>query len=337
MIAQSNDSIVGFADLSTSETRTGSGVPCLSVLIPVYNWDARPLLEKIIKEAKALSIAGRIEIFVLDDGSSDPISSAGNDAFCSGHQQPYLEYSCLEHNLGRSAIRNILASKASGNFLLFLDCDVLPDTNDFIGKYLLLAEKNSFDVVCGGISYRTRILNEPEYDYHAYLGNRKEVKPASERNNEPWRHILTSNIMVRKSVFKATPFDERFTGYGYEDIEWGVRLAKKYRILHIDNTASHLGLVTKAKAYEKMCNSVPNYLLLRELCPEAFAVSAISKVVGPLAGCSVTVLDFLDRILKRRFLECRLNNRLAFILFQLNFAVLLARSLKQRNSRAGMH
>lgn len=302
----------------------------MSVLIPVYNWDVSALLLRIIREANASSLKDRIEVIALDDGSSDPIISAGNEVFCSGHRQPYLEYSCLDRNIGRSAVRNLLAAKASGNFLLFLDCDVLPDTDDFIGKFFSLAEENSFDVVCGGISYRTRILNEPKYDYHAYLGNRKEVKPASERNNDPWRHILTSNIMVRKSVFQATPFDERFTGYGYEDIEWGVRLAKKYRILHIDNTASHLGLVTKAKAYEKMCNSVPNYLLLREICPEAFAVSAISKAVDLLVRCNVTVLNILDRTLKWLFLECRWNNWFAFILFQLDFAVLLARSLKQK-------
>jgi hypothetical protein len=172
-------------------------------------------------------------------------------------------------------------------------------------------------------------MDGPQYDYHAYLGNRKEVKAASERNKEPWRHVLTSNIMVRKSVFLGTPFDERFTGYGYEDIEWGVRLAEKYRILHIDNTASHLGLVSKAKAYEKMCNSVPNYLLLRELCPAAFGASAISRLVGILTGFNVALLDLLGRSLKRRFLECRSGNRFAFVLFQLNFAVLLARALKR--------
>ncbi|NTV50369.1 MAG: glycosyltransferase family 2 protein [Geobacteraceae bacterium] len=301
----------------------------LSILIPVYNWDATRLLKRIFEENKDNSLGSRVEIIVLDDCSTDTKADAVNVGFLSEHLNPNMTCEKLDQNLGRSAIRNLLASKASGNFLLFLDCDVLPDTNDFIGKYLSLAEENNFDVVCGGISYRTRILNEPEYDYHAYLGNRKEVKSASERNKEPWRHILTSNIMVRKSVFQATPFNERFTGYGYEDIEWGVRLAKKYRILHIDNTASHLGLVTKAKTYEKMCNSVPNYLLLREICPEAFAASAISKVAEFFERCNVTVLSFLDRTLKRRFLECRLSNRHAFILFQLNFAVLLALALKR--------
>lgn len=313
------------------QTNTQSKAVRLTVLIPVYNWDVSGLLLRIIDEADSFELWGRLEVLVLDDGSSDPATLAGNDAFCSGHQRSYLQYSPLGRNVGRSAVRNLLAAKARGDFLLFLDCDVLPDSDRFLRDYLARADADEFDVVCGGVSYRTRVLNEQEYDYHAYLGNRKEVKPATLRNQAPWRHILTSNIMVRKSVFRSTPFDERFIGYGYEDIEWGVRLAKKYRILHIDNTASHLGLVTKATAYEKMCNSVPNYLLLKELCPQAFAASAISKLVGFFTRCSIPLLNLLDRSLKRRFLKC-LNNRLAFAYFQFNFAVLLARSLKERSA-----
>lgn len=301
----------------------------LSILIPVYNWNVTLLLKRLFQEIETCDLSSQVEVIVLEDGSTDVKTYTDNVEFISENLKQYLTSERLEQNVGRSMIRNLLASKATGNFLLFLDCDVLPDTDDFIRKYISLAEEDSFDVVCGGISYRTRILNEPEYDYHAYLGNRKEVKPASERNNEPWRHILTSNIMVRKSVFLGTPFNERFTGYGYEDIEWGVRLAKKYRILHIDNTASHLGLVTKAKAYEKMCNSVPNYLLMRDICPEAFVASAISKAVDLLARCSLPALNFLDRTLKRRFLAGRSGSRFAFVLFQLNFAVLLALALKR--------
>jgi len=301
----------------------------ISILIPVYNWDIASLLNKVFQEIEYGSLCSRVEVIVIDDCSTDENIYPYNALFISENLKSNIIYERLERNAGRSAIRNLLASRASGDFLLFLDCDVVPDEADFIGKYLLLAEDNSFDVVCGGISYRARIMNGAEYDFHACLGNRKEVKPAAERERTPWRHILTSNIMVRKSVFQEIPFDERFTGYGYEDIEWGLRLAEKFRILHIDNTASHLGLVTKTKAYEKMQNSVANYLLLREICPEAFAASAISKAVALFAWFSVAVLNFLDRAIKRRFFSDSSGNRLDFVLFQLNFAVLLALAIKK--------
>lgn len=304
----------------------------MSVLIPVYNWDVSALLDRICRELDTAALWDCVEVIVVDDASSDLAAASACTEFCAGHQRPRLTLSRLDRNLGRSAVRNLLAAKAGGEFLLFLDCDVLPDDERFLRSYFEQARQGDYDVVCGGVSYRTRVLDDPAYDYHAYLGNRKEVKPARERNSAPWRHVLTSNIMVRKSVFLDTPFDERFTGYGYEDIEWGVRLAQRFRILHIDNTVSHLGLVSKERAYEKMRDSVSNYLLFKRLCPHAFGASTISKVVSVLSRCSVTVLDALDRRLGRLFLASR-NNRLSFVLFQINFAVLLARALKAAAQR----
>lgn len=300
----------------------------LTVLIPVYNWDVSALLLRIIEEADAFDLWGRMEVLLLDDGSSDRETAARNEAFCLRYRRPFLQYSALERNVGRATVRNMLAARAKGEFLLFLDCDVLPDSDSFLRNYLEHTDSGEVDVVCGGVSYRTRVMNDSVYDYHVYLGKRKEVKPASQRNTAPWRHILTSNIMVRKGVFEQTPFNERFTGYGYEDIEWGVRLSEKYRILHIDNTASHLGLVSKTKAYEKMCASVANYLLLKELCPHAFHASAVSKLVPVLTMCSAGFLEMLDRYLRRVFLDCT-NNRVAFVVYQLDFAVLLARTAKR--------
>jgi len=289
------------------------------------------LLAPLLAEIEAAALQKRVEIIVIDDASTDTALLSKNNSFVTNHSRPFLRYIPATQNLGRAGVRNKLAAEATGRFLLFLDCDIVPDVGDFVGRYLSCAEADNYDVVCGGISYRTRVMCGAEFDYHAYLGSRKEVKPAAERNWEPWRHILTSNIMVRKSVFERTSFDERFTGYGYEDIEWGIRLSKQYRILHIDNTASHLGLVSKETVYLKMRASVRNYLLLKELCPEAFHASAVSKLVRFLEFVPVPLLKAADRRLKNSFLSCR-SNKLCFILFQVNFAVLLAQSLKDKGA-----
>jgi glycosyltransferase involved in cell wall biosynthesis len=308
---------------------TGTSRLQMSILIPVFNWDLSLLLPSLVAEIDQFRLGGKLEVIVIDDHSSDGSLRSRNETLLAGLAKPYLRHSMLERNLGRAAIRNLLAAEASGEFLLFLDCDVLPDAPDFIRSYLSFAESGAFDVVSGGISYRTRVLEGREFDYHAYLGGRKEVKAAAVRNREPWRHILTSNIMVRKSVFQATPFDERFTGYGYEDVEWGARLAEKFKILHLDNTASHLGLVTKARSHEKMCNSVSNYLLLKSLRPEAFHASSISKVVRLLESVPAPLLAGMDRLLKKLFLYSG-SNRFAFLFFQLDFAVLLASARRSR-------
>jgi len=325
----------------------------LSLLIPVYNWDVTPLLAKVLAEVDQFALTERLQVLVLDDCSSDPSLRAGNEAWLGAHERPYLSYRALPENLGRAAIRNVLAGEASGEFLLFLDCDVLPDNPDFLSSYLAFAAQPAcqdacqearhpersegsaspaacYDVVCGGVSYRSRVLMGREYDYHAYLGSRKEAKPASLRNRAPGRFLLTSNVMVRKDVFLSTPFDRRFVGYGYEDVEWGLRLAQNHRVLHIDNPVSHLGLVTKESAYRKMRESVENYLLLREISPSAFDAAAISKWTRLFGRCGAGPLRALDRTLGRLFLAAGLGNRFAFVCFQLNFAVLLALALKDK-------
>lgn len=301
----------------------------LSILIPVYNWNVTLLLRKILDEVNGCSLDATVEVIVLDDCSTAAEILFDNEKFIEENQHGYLHYHRLDHNTGRSVVRNILTEQAQGDFFLFLDCDVLPDSKDFIRKYLEYVKRNDHDVVCGGRSYHTRILQGTEYDYYEYFGKRKEVKSAEVRNAMPWRHILTSNVMVRKSVYRAVPFNEQFIGYGYEDIEWGIRLAEHWRILHIENTASHLGLISKATAFEKMRQAVPNYLLLRRQYPAAFAVATVGKLAQTLTILPEKMLTSLDRFFAQSFLNKAGSGIVAFLLFQLNYSVILAKELKK--------
>ena len=97
----------------------------LSILIPTYNYNAFSLVNEIQKQAKEAGI--EFEIICMDDGSklflpeNLEINSLEN---CS--------FEILKNNVGRSAIRNLLAKKASFDNLLFLDSDTIPVENNFI-------------------------------------------------------------------------------------------------------------------------------------------------------------------------------------------------------------
>lgn len=301
----------------------------LSILIPVYNWNVTLLLRKILDEINGCSLDGKVEVIVLDDCSTAADILRDNEKFIEENRHAYLHYRRLDRNTGRSVVRNFLTEQAQGDYLLFLDCDVLPDSERFIREYLEYVQRNDHDVVCGGRSYLTRILPGTEYDYYEYFGKKKEVKSAEVRNAMPWRHILTSNVMVRKHVYQKVPFNEQFIGYGYEDIEWGIRLAKQWSILHIDNAASHLGLISKATAHEKMHQAVPNYLLLRRQYPAAFAVSTVGKLAQTLTILPEKMLTVLDLFLSKAFLNSASSGIVAFTLFQLDYSILLAKGLKK--------
>jgi len=307
--------------------------PVISVLVPVFNWDVSPLARSLLAEIRSGRLEDDVEIIFADDCSTaKEIRAANKTMFCALHAASvnYLE---LERNLGRAAIRNLLVAQSTGEFLLFLDADVVPDNGDFLRRYLEYACASSCDVACGGISYAQRILTGPEYDFYVYMSSRAGVQPPAVRNRLPWRWMFTSNIMVRRAAFNATPFDQRFTGYGYEDLEWSIRVARRFQVLHVDNPVSHLGLREPHSVLEQMRLSIPNYHLLATTHPDAFAQTSVSPAVRILRWLPAWALRALDRLAGWTFLALDRMHPFAFMLFQFDKAVLLALAFREPLNR----
>ena len=65
--------------------------------------------------------------------------------------------------------------------------------------------------------------------------------------------------MIRRDIFEAEPFDPSFVGWGWEDVEWGMRVSRRHPIAHIDNPATHLGLAPAAAMAAKFEQSAANF------------------------------------------------------------------------------
>ena len=63
--------------------------------------------------------------------------------------------------------------------------------------------------------------------------------------------------------------DDGFAGWGWEDVDWGLRVAGQYPVTHIDNTATHLGLDDTESLLRKFGESGANFARLAERHPEA--------------------------------------------------------------------
>ncbi|MCF6187440.1 MAG: glycosyltransferase [Desulfobulbaceae bacterium] len=298
----------------------------LSILIPVYNWDIGPLLDRVHGQSLRLPDGVQIEILVLDDGSSKKYD---NDALAG--QLPLVRYEESKVNRGRAATRNALLKRAQGEFILFLDADMLPDHDDFLRMYLDQCRQGA-EIICGGISYAQNNQNRPEYDFYLYKSRRTEALPADIRNRNPWRYLFTSNIMVRRDIVELVRFDPRFTGYGFEDIEWGIRLGDSYTICHIDNPCSHMGVMTKKEVVAKMRDSIVNYSLLVALHPVETGRGGAARMASFLKFFPRVLLSAVDRLLAALFYRLSWNP-LLFYLFQAQKAVLLAREIKKNPQR----
>ena len=225
--------------------------PRLSVLIPFYNESPLDLLRALDTHQPQA-----IEIILLDDGSNRPDLTEAVAAFLAA--SPLAgELITLPQNEGRARGRNRLTSAARGDYFLFLDADMLPDSRSFLDRWL--TETVALPpVVFGGFTLH-QAPDDPAFALHKAMACQSDCLSAEMRARQPEKHVFTSNLLIRRDVFEAEGFDPAFTGWGWEDTEWGMRVAARYGVGHIDNAATHMGLdrpETLARKYEQ---SVGNF------------------------------------------------------------------------------
>lgn len=243
--------------------RAAAGTPALSVLVPFFRDDPGPLLAALAREAQGA--VGRAEVVLLDDAGGDPALSARAEAAVRALPLP-ARLVRLAVNEGRAKGRNRLAAEARGRHLLFVDSDMLPDRPDFLQRWLAVADEDAPAAV-GGFSLQ-QVTAGPEHALHAALQLRAECVGAEARARQPEKYVFTSNLLVRRDVLAAEAFDEGFRGWGWEDVEWGMRVAARYGVRHIDNSATHLGLDTAEALAAKYENSGPNFARVLAAHPE---------------------------------------------------------------------
>lgn len=228
-----------------------NAAPRLSVLIPTFRDDPSALL-KALDDPMA-----RAEIIVLDDGSGDEALARRIAGRIERLRLP-ARFIRLASNEGRAKGRNRLASHARADHFLFLDSDMLPDPENFLARWAALAEGENMPIAFGGFTLEQTPLR-PEHALHRAMALKSDCTPAPERAKSPEKHVFTSNLLVRRDVFQAVEFDEGFTGWGWEDVEWAMRVGRQHPILHIDNSASHLGLDTAPAMAAKYEQSASNF------------------------------------------------------------------------------
>lgn len=232
-----------------------SATPHLSVLIPFLRDDPCELLALLELEAERLD--GAVEIVVLDDGTGDLALTAALTAQMSTMTLP-VQLITLAANEGRSRGRNRLAEASRGGHLLFLDSDMRPDTDRFLTTWATLARDRNPAVVFGGFSLLQAPTDE-RFAVHRSMAARSECVLADVRSQAPEKYVYTSNLLVRRDIFETEAFDPAFTGWGWEDVEWAMRVSRAHAIEHIDNPATHMGLDTVQALAGKYEQSAANF------------------------------------------------------------------------------
>lgn len=223
----------------------------LSVLIPIYQFDVRPFVQALHAQGEKLDVA--FEIVCLDDASDESYRSLNRNLSALTH----VKYEELSSNAGRSAIRNLLAERASYDFFLFVDCDGMPVQEDYLQRYAEMMKGDM--VIYGGRKYQNTKPEDPTLLFHWTYGTQREAVDAAVRRKRPYERFMTNNFVVPRSIFAAVKMDESLSGYGHEDTLFAMEMEKKgVDVIHIENPLYHIGLEPASVFLEKQKNAILN-------------------------------------------------------------------------------
>ncbi len=158
------------------------------------------------------------EVIVVFDGKDN---SAAFTAF-----QTFVSFFYTDHQVFSGGARNVGMKKATGDIFVFLGDDTIPH-KDWLKRILIFHSEHSEK----NIAFLGKVLWMPPLDQdplHQWLLNHGQFAFQSiEKNGPTWRHFYTSNISVKKELVGSDEFSQQFSGWGFEDAEFGYRLAHK--------------------------------------------------------------------------------------------------------------
>ncbi len=188
----------------------------VSIVIPTYN--RLPRLRQVLSAVERQQYPlDAVEVVVVSDGSTD-----GTHEYLASLQTPLKLRFVPQANAGPAAARNTGIRSARGEYILFIDDDVVP-TPQMLAEHMKLHTGQDNLVVLGPM------LNPPDFKLSPWVSWEQAMleKQYHAMHGGTWqataRQFYTGNTSLRRQVLLDTGgFDERFRRA--EDIELAYRL-----------------------------------------------------------------------------------------------------------------
>jgi glycosyltransferase involved in cell wall biosynthesis len=287
----------------------------ISILIPVFNYNITALVSELNKQAKAVKID--FEIIGFDDKSTNQETIINNSKINTIANCEYIEN---PKNIGRTAARNALAKLAKYEHLLFLDADVLPTKDNFLNQYITYLATPT-QMILGGLAYRLEDFRD-EVAFRWFYGTHRESKSADQRNENPFKYILSGNFMIRKATYMALKMPED-NCYGMDIYFSYLLYQKNTTVLHIDNPVFHLGLESNAVFLKKSLEAVSNRKKIMANLSNADNISPLLTSYKKikkwhLESFTRSLFILFEPVLKKLIFK-KIPNLMAFDLYRLGY------------------
>lgn len=180
--------------------------PYVSVIIPTYN--RLTILAKALNALAKQRTARPYEVVVVDDGSTDETPHVIPEMSFEGGELRYLRVS---HG-GPAGARNVGIEAARGELIIFLDSDIVVE-DGFIEAHCQAHEGHPKRIGHGPVIHTDDIENPTAAQFKL-----TDISRA---------FFATGNASIRREhLIEAGLFDESFREYGWEDLEFGLRLKR---------------------------------------------------------------------------------------------------------------
>jgi hypothetical protein len=287
----------------------------LSILIPIYNYNAYPLVMELHKQS--LECAIDFEILCQDDASKSVLNSE-NEKINSLSNCNFTE---LKVNIAHRQNRNMLANKAKFENLLFIDGDSIIIRNNYISNYV--SWLNNFDIIYGGRLHPENCPSNNQKLRWKY-GKFIEDKSVEKRKLAPFQSLLFNNTVIKKDCFNKVKFDSHLTKYGHDDTQLSYQLSQfNPKLKHLDNPVEHGDIDSNKEYLIKSKSSLENLL---ELYNEGKINKDFSRLISLLLLLNKLKLTYLisvfykisEGILKRN-LEGNNPNLILYTIFRIGY------------------
>ncbi|MFK5959171.1 MAG: glycosyltransferase family 2 protein [Lutibacter sp.] len=248
----------------------------ISVLIPVCNYNLQPLIKSLVAQFQQVNYDW--EILVSDDASTKEFSIENSDFIHKINKQQIKLYQ-QEINVGNAANRNYLISKATFDWLLFLDADVLPVNANFIATYINIMQSASKEIIAGNIIYDAEkpLPHLLRWKY----GKATEQKSLEVRKNKSILNCRGANFAIKKKVAGKAIFPILKEKYGFVDTRFFLQF-KESQIYVLENPVYHLGIENNSVFLNKTKKAIANALFLmntdKKLSLKILLVSKYMKI-----------------------------------------------------------
>lgn len=237
----------------------------MKVSICIATWLRKTKLKEIIELLEHQSLQRDLyEIIVIDSNSPDGTNALMED-FCKTYNN--IKYIRDSKNI-LATKRNLGIENASGDIIVLMDDDVYPD-QDFVLSHYTANENNKDTFYCGQIRFPYELCQKSNY----YRFRDQQHLSVNDSNKVlAFNKIVAMNLSFKKEFIEQTgSFDERFVGYGCEDIEFGYRIIQNgYKLEYLEDAlAIHMEDCADILEYGKKLykSGLYGHRVLKTVCP----------------------------------------------------------------------